>query len=201
MKKVFCFVMAILICASLAFPAVAAENEFVPSITYKGYPEISTVKDDAGKDAIGVVYDADGAVMNYVYEGCLLITPIAEAETSTKISEDAEKLLLEVYEALCDGTMTLPYDKVDGIDADKMVIRELMDVSFDCGDDHAEAVENDDHLIEVTFELGVAADDVVVVMAYVDEEWVPAEEVTNNGDGSVTCLFEKLCPVAIAVEA
>jgi len=37
-------------------------------------------------------------------------------------------------------------------------------------------------------------------MSYVNGEWIPAEEIINNGDGTVTITFKQLCPVAIAVE-
>lgn len=175
MKKTICVLLAVLICAALAVPAVAANNAFVPSITYKGYPELIKAADAGEEDILA----------------CTMVMSVAEAKNSN--TEEAKKLV-EVYEALNDGSMTLPYDKVDGIDADKMVIRELLEVNMICTHNHK------DDLIRLTFDLGVAADAVVVGMAYVNDEWVPAEEVVNNGDGTVTFAFKQLCPIAIAVE-
>ena len=40
----------------------------------------------------------------------------------------------------------------------------------------------------------------VTVMAYVDGEWSAIKSVVNNGDGTVTCIFEDICPVAFVVE-
>ena len=37
-------------------------------------------------------------------------------------------------------------------------------------------------------------------MTYNDGQWEPIRETRNNGDGTVTCLFEHLCPVAFFVE-
>ena len=55
--------------------------------------------------------------------------------------------------------------------------------------------------LSLTFDLGVGADVPVSVLCYVDGQWVEIYSVTNNGDGTVTCVFEKLCPIAFAVPA
>ena len=175
MKKTICILLVVLICAALAIPAMGAANAFVPSITYKGYPEL-----------VKAVDAADADVMD-----CLTVMSVAQAKS--KNTEKAKKLV-EVYEALNDGSMTLPYDKVNGVAADKMVIRELLEVYMNCQHGHK------DDLITLTFDLGVAPGVTVVGMAYVNDAWVPAEEVTNNGDGTVTFVFKELCPIAIAVE-
>lgn len=156
-----------------------SENEFVPSITYKGSPLLVAAEDADGNDLMG----------------CLAVVSVSEAE---KLPKEKQELLEKVYKELNNDTMVLPYEKVEGIDADKMVIRELLEVYFTCDEDHrAEYV--------LTFDLGVEADDVLVAMSYVegemDFEWVPAIEVINNGDGTVTFTFEELCPIAIAIEA
>ena len=155
-----------------------SENEFVPSITYKGSP------------ALIAAVDAEG---NSIAD-CLRIVPVSEAEELTK---DKRELLEQVYEELSAGTMVLPYEKVEGIDADKMVIRELVEVYFTCHDEHKSGYE-------LTCDLGVEDDVVLVAMAYVEGEegfeWVPAIEIIHNGDGTVTFKFDQLCPVAIAIE-
>lgn len=201
MKKVLCIVLAILICASLAFPVLAAE--FVPSITYKGSPSFVSKKDDAGKVSVGaVVMVTEGAEEaeeeELVYEGCLRVTPVAKAKTLPEAERD---LLLKVYKELSDGTMVLPYDKVEGINADKMVIRELMDVALVCDHEHATKLKEENVVIRLAFDLGVAKDAKLAAMTYVNDEWVPAVELVNNGDGTVSCTFEDLCPVVFAIEA
>ena len=183
MKKLICLTLAILVCASLAVPALAAN--FVPSITYKGRPSCNKI-----------VVAIDGKEET-VEQGCLRITPVSKAN---KLPEAEKELLQKVYKELSDGTMVLPYDKVEGINADKMVIRELLDVAFVCDHEHATKLKDEGVTVTLTFKLGVAKDDVLVAMTYVNDEWVPAVELVNNGDGSVTCTFEDLCPVAFAIE-
>ena len=208
MKKVICIALAILICASLAVPAIAAD--FVPSITYKGSPTLISKKDaSTGSTVVGYVVKpategAEGAeateaeVVEPVEEGCLRIVSVANADL---LPEEDATLLKKVYEELSNETMVLPYDKIEGINADKMVVRELLDIGYVCEHDHATNLKEEGIAISLTFNLGVAKDAVLVAMSYVNEEWVPAVELVNNGDGTVTATFEDLCPVVFAIEA
>ena len=60
------------------------------------------------------------------------------------------------------------------------------------------ALEADADLV-LTFDLDIEANKEVCVMTYKNSEWAPIKKVVNNGDGTVTCTFEHLCPVAISV--
>lgn len=54
MKKLVCMLAVLLVCLSLAGPAMAASNTFVPSITHKDGPDIAEVILD-GQNAGGCV--------------------------------------------------------------------------------------------------------------------------------------------------
>lgn len=201
MKRILCVVLAIVTCFALACPAFAAEGEFVPSITYKPSPEIVPEKDPNGEDAVGVVKDKDGNIIDYVYGPCLVITPVSEAETSTLIPQDAKETLLDVYEALSTGMMALPYDKYNAdLNPKEMAIRDLFDASWLCAD-HPIMVAPEGVTVTVTFDLGVDANEAVYCMTYMDSQWAPIVSVKNNGDGTVTCVFEDFCPVAFSVRS
>lgn len=160
-----------------------AEAEFVPSVTYKGGPA------------------ATKAVLNERdVTSCVAVTAVEEAqEKKTDITQEERDLLIDVYEQLADGTMTLPI-------AGDYVIRDFVDVSFryeDCREveDHEEKdeeLEEKGITMTVEFDLGIAANAELMVMAYVDGEWVEIPS-TNNGDGTVLCEFENVCPVAFIV--
>lgn len=195
MKKVINLIVVLLVCVSMACAVFA--DEFVPSISYKGAPSVLTVQDAEGKDAVGVLRDASGKIISYVYEECLLLTPVAEAETSTEIPADAKETLLSVYAALSDGSMKLPYG--DTVDASTMVIRDLFDLRVVCTEhNHAEELAKEGVTLELTFNMEVSEKNSIVVMTY-DNAWSEIVKVTNNGDGTVTCVFEHLCPVSISV--
>lgn len=170
-----------------------ASANFVPSITYKdGIPVIdieSNIEIDGGNSwGSGI-------------DECVVVTSIAQAiEKSTDISQDDRDLLLEVYEAIAKGEMELPLEG-------DYVIRDLVDISFEyedcrCIEKHGhkdQCLAEDGVTLTITFDMDVASTDNVVVMAYVNGEWTAIKSVTNNGDGTVTCIFEDICPVAFVV--
>lgn len=182
MKKLITLAVVLVLCMAVVLPAAAAG--FVPSITYKGSPDVEE----------GVMDEKD-------VSNCVVVTSIQQArEKSTDITQEERDLLLEVYEKLNDGSMTLP---IDG----EYVIRELVDVSFE----HDDCRQKEDHdnkpaklkeekvTLTLDFELGVEKDAKLAVMTYIEGQWTDIEGVENNGDGTVTCVFEDICPVAFAV--
>lgn len=200
MKRVIAIFAAAMLCVSLAVPAMAAENDFTPSVTNKPAPEIVPVPDDQGNPAIGVICDGDGRVLDYVYEDCLIITPVSEANTSKKIPEASKTVLLDVYGKLLSGDMTIPYEKHStALNSGNMVIRDLFDATFIC-DEHPEMLEPEGVTLKITFDLGVKAGVDVYTMTYKEGQWNPVVSTKNNGDGTVTCVFEKLCPVEFSLE-
>lgn len=203
MRKIVACLVALMICASMVLPAAAAP--FTPSVTYTPCPSIVPVEDPDGNPALGEVLE-DDVVIDYVYETCLVVTPVAEAETSTDIPEESRAILLDVYAKLNSCEMQIPYDKFNaGLDSSKMSVRDLFDATFMCGGattivDHPAMLEPDGVTFRITFDLGVAADEKIYTLTYIDGEWNPIVSTVNNGDGTVTCVFEKLCPIAFCVE-
>lgn len=153
-------------------------------------------------------YEKDEHFRSYIKDGCIVVTPVAKAKESKKIPKKAAETLVKVYEDLNSGKMKLPYEEVEDIRPDDMVILELLDGSWLCGDseeydhDHPEEVAPEGIVFDITFKIGVGPNDKVVVMTYDEEteKWSPIKKVINNGDGTITCTFEHLCPIAISVE-
>ncbi|MBQ7345292.1 MAG: hypothetical protein IJW45_04425 [Oscillospiraceae bacterium] len=199
MKKIIALLTVLMLCAAMVVPASAA-NEFTPSVSNKPAPEIVPVVDPNGDPAIGEIIDEVQEIIDYVYEPCIVITPVSEATTSTEIPDDAEELLLDVYAKLQSGEMTIDYETLfGGVDNDDMVIRDLFDVTFLC-EEHPEMLAPTGIVFRVTFDIGVEAGVDVYTTTYKNGEWVPAVSTVNNGDGTVTCLIEDFCPVAFSVE-
>lgn len=197
MRRIVTLLLVLVLCISLACPVFA--DEFVPSISDKNAPEIVPGKDPDGKPTIGRILK-DGEVIDYIYEGCLVVTPVSQAKTSTLIPDAAEELLLDVYAKLNSGAMQLPYEKISSkLDPKKMVIRDLFDASWLC-EEHPEMVAPAGVTVELTFDLGVGKNTDVYVMTYKNNAWNPIVSVENNGDGTVTCVFEDFCPIAFAVQ-
>lgn len=183
MRKIMSLLVVLLLFVGLVCPALAAQSVFVPSISYKDGPDIVDAEAD-GKDVTG----------------CLVVTTITGArEKTTDIYQEDRDLLLEVYEKLDNGSMKLPI-------AEDYVVRELVDVSWqkttcvEAEHGHKQWLQQEDTTVSVTFDLGVGKSTDVVVMVYLDGQWVAAESVVNNGDGTVTVVFEDICPVAFCVK-
>lgn len=193
MKKLVCMLLVLVLTVAMVLP-VSATSDFVPSISYKDHPDVVEPP---------VLIDEEGEVLHELEWPCLEITSVGEAaQTPDDEKTDADKLLLDVYNQLTDGTMSLPFEEDKKED---MVIRDLIDASLICGDQHTDPSHVDELakpgvFIEITFDLGVEPDTEVVVMAYVDGQWAPIHSVKNNGDGTVTCVFEQICPIAFCVE-
>ena len=184
MKKMIIFLMAVIMCVSFVLPVCAAEQEFVPSITYKD--GLVAVEATMNGEAVG---------------DCIIVTSIKEAkEKKTDIYQETRDLLLEVYEKLSDGTMKLPLEG-------DYVILELVDISFakttcveETTHEHEEWLKQVGNTI--TVDLGHLSKGLdLVVLSYNDGQWNKIENVTNNGDGTYACVFEHFCPVAFCVEA
>lgn len=179
MRRIISLIIALVLCIGMACPVHAAAKPFVPSISYKDGPEI---------------------VAGEPHGDCLVVTTIPEAKNkSTDIYQEERDLLLTVYDQLSDGSMKLPVK-------DDYVIRDLVDVSWEktacveAGHGHKEWLEENNTSIQVTFDLGVKKNTEVIVMVYLDGEWVSAKKVKNNGNGTVTVEFEDICPVAFCVK-
>lgn len=195
MKKVMSVLIAVMMFVLMATPAMA--DDFVKSIGYKDHPELEEFIGPDGKPYVGIIRDAEGNILDYLSADCIVVTAVADVDKSDRIPTAAAALLKQVYAALKDGSMKLPYDKL-GLDASKMVIRDLFDVSFLCTE-HPEMIAPKGVTLELTFDLGVAKNVNVAVMTYKNDAWGGIVKVTNNGNGTLTCVFEDFCPVAFSV--
>lgn len=199
MKRLISLALAIMFVLSVSCVAFADEETFVPSITDKGAPEV--VLDDEGY--IGIVLSEDDTVISKVPAPHLVITPVSEAETSELLPETARDILLDVYNRLNDGSMLLPTEKLDeNLESNEVVIRDLFDMSWICQEaspTHEELIEPEGVVLQMTFKVKGLGDDTIYVMTYNDGEWNPIANVVNNGNDTITCTFEHLCPVAFIV--
>lgn len=203
MKKFVCMLLALVICLSLAAPVFADDN-FVPSISYKPDPEIVPVVGEDQGEYMGVIRDADGNVIQYVESGCLRLTPVAhlwDEEEEKDIPDAVKKLLQFVYDSLLDNTMEIPYEKhEEDLDPANMVIRDLFDARFYC-EECPKMLEPEGVVLELIFDLGVVPEAQIYVQTYDEatKEWNPIVKTENNGDGTVTCTFEHLCAIEFSM--
>ena len=203
MKRWMSILTALLICLSLAVPAFAAEVDYVPSITAKPAPEL----DGTGADADGLpvieVKDENKEVVHTSPVQHLFITSVAEVmgDDPVAISEEKVEALKEAYTVLDDPDLNifeLVPELAEIVEAGvkEMVVMDLFDVTI-VNEELEQHLNKDGHTIELTFDVNVPADQAVYVMVFKENKWQLIESAVNNGDGTVTCVFEHFCPVAI----
>lgn len=187
MKKVICLIAVLAVCLTFMSAAFAAEDTFVPSIGYKDGPDI-----------VDAELDKETTETEEV-EACLVVTSLkAAVEKLTDISQEARDELLDVYEKLESGEMKLPIE-------DGFTVRELIDLSWEqigCVEEehiHKDELNKEGVTVTIALDIGLDANTEVLVFSYHDGQWAPIKSVKNNGDGTVTCVFEHFCPVAFAV--
>ncbi len=206
MKRIITLVLAVVLMLTITVSATAAE--FVESITNKGAPQLVVIDQVDGKDVVGYIKDSNGDQLSTEYIECLIITSVSEAEDDPDIPDDAREELLEVYDELrkpgtnlsevCPDLDDIVKNNWDpNKSANDLVVKDLFDISDLCDDikDHLK----DGAVLDLTFDLGIASGTFITAMVYVDGKWQPVVSCVNNGDGTVTVEFDKICPVAFLV--
>lgn len=205
MKRLFTLTLAIIMILSITFSASAAQ--FVESITNKGAPSLVIIDKTNGKDVVGSITDPDGNKISTEYLECLIITSITDVINGKDVPEEIKKVMLEVYEQLkgdgditkiCPDLVEIVKEKWgDDKDANDLVIKDLFDVTDYCEDIPTHL--KDGSILDLTFDIGIAPGSFIYAMVYVDGKWQPVVDTINNGDGTVTVKFDKICPVAFLV--
>ncbi len=191
MKKFVACLLMLVLCLSVAVSAFAETVEFVPSISYKPAPGV-VATDPAG------------------HEDCIVIVPVAEADTSKDITADEAATLKKVYNELSkDGVklseqcadLTTLVEKTlgEGKTADDLVVRDLFHVGATC--EEIPAYLADGKTLKLTLDSTVGKDEKVFAMLYKDGKWVALDNTVNNGDNTITVELDELGPVAIMVPA
>lgn len=191
MKKFVACLLALMLCLSTAVTAIAETVEFVPSISYKPAPGVVTT-DPAG------------------HEDCIIVVPVAEADTSKELTPVEKETLKKTYEELSKDGVKLSEQCPDltdlvkkalgeGKTADDLVVRDLFHVGATC--EEIPALLADGKTLKLTLDSTLAKDVKVFAMLYKDGKWVALDNVLNNGDKTITVTIDKLGPVALMVPA
>lgn len=203
MKRLITLAAALLL--ALAVPVTALAANFTPSVEAKPAPEL--VRPNLGPDypnAVAAIYDSNGNILAALEEGDIVITPLAEAD-SAPLEEIAEMLKNAHQEILSAGDLAELCAALDAraaaIDpsctAEDFVVRDLFDVTLT--GTAKEMLKNGAYL-ELIFDIDLEAEELPPVVIYKcpGDQWSALEQqqVLNNGNGTVTVRFNKLCPVA-----
>ena len=204
MRKGMQLISILLIIAILAIPAGAAS--FTPSVEQKGAPTLSELTDESGKSVAAIVTDAEGREVMSVSSDSVTVTSVADIQEAP---EEVQAAMEEAYKSISESKsleVAAPA-LVDALEESEsvlnvsdLVVRDLIHVAVD--EDVAKAME-EGASITLKFDMGMEPDELLIVMVYVDGEWVviDADKVEIHENGEVTVTFDgKLGPVACVVE-
>lgn len=208
MKKIFAGIMVLMLILSCSLNLFAANDNFVPSISEKPAPEIEGFEED-GTKYIGKIIDKDGNTIKKIPVGYILVTPIAEIDASAELSQETKDELKAAYAALtadgadlskiCSVLNSIVADKLgSGKNANNLVIRDFFDVTV-IGDEYKALLAVEGNKLVVDLKVAVDPDAFVAATVYVNGEW-KLVDIKNNGDNTITCTFDSVCPVALFVE-
>lgn len=188
MKRVLSVVVALMIFGAMTVNAFALG--FVPSIEVKNAPGLSLYTED-GEEIFGKIVDAEGKVVSIEKDGCIIVTPVADAyDQESGIKEDVKKALISAYEDIKkNGTKAL-----EGLVDKGLAVRDLFAVSSDCAD-LLKYLPVEGNKLDLKFDLKLGKEEKIQAVIYVDGAWKKLP-VVNNGDGTVTVTFEELGVVA-----
>lgn len=183
MKKMLCLIAVLALAISMFVPAFAAEDDFVPSISYKDGPTIDEAEMNGGETG-----------------DCLVITTLkGAAEKTTDISQEDRDLLLDVYDQIVKGEMALPMPE-------DYIVRELLDISWEelgCiqdGHPHEDELQKEGVVVKIRFDLDIKPEDELKIYTYHDGKWDEVQILELTEDGNAVCLFEHFCPVVFCVK-
>lgn len=222
MKKVVAFLVAGVLAVSLVPPAMA--NTFTDSVEQKGSPSLAVTKGENGisvsiavvenenmdnvEDLIPVeavsvtsVANLEKAPAKVQEEMTQAYNSIAEAGSLVKAVPEFEKVVEDQIQKMLDiaADAGKNADALKNVKAENLIVRDL--IYIDLQEDYvAQLAEN--QAVRLCFDLKLEEDAFLMVMVFVDNEWVivPANDVRVLPTGEVLIALDAFGPVAFVVE-
>lgn len=193
MKKTITSICAVLTAAMLVVPVSAAK--YTPSVTQKGAPTAAAFTPSVQQKGAPTV-EQTGVRVTALVDLSKASKEVQETvEEAYKIIAEAESLE-EAVPTLADVLKEMDTD----LTAEDLVVRDLFYLELE--KELEETLEKEKE-VAVTFEVeGMEADDFLMVMVFVDGEWVivDAENVEMGEEEEVTVTFEAVGPIAFITE-
>lgn len=205
MKRVIAFALVLITVLTAAVPVMAAEQSFVPSVSFDS-SIIEIIAKEDGRDVIGYVEDANGNRLSTEYHDCLVVTSVLDVKRGdTVISKEACDLLIKTYESLtADGVKLSQQIPVlndiakeafgQSSTADDLTVRDIYDFTSLC-EDLNNYLEAGDNTLTLKVKMSVEENTFISVVSLYNGQWVPAQRVVKNNDRTISVTFTKLCPV------
>lgn len=185
---------------SLSVVGFAAEDDFRPSVDSKDHPVIvPQLFDGVSFDAL--ILDEN----NEVIEGIHLVTkrnPDGEIIVTAYSEKDIadERVNVVYFEASYQDILSArSLKELNDLIPVGMIVRDFFDITLVGAYND---IFNEGKKLQIRFDLGVELKEKIMALTRCSDEsgWEFVESVTINPDGSVTVVFDRLCPVIFLAE-
>ena len=205
MKRFAAFALAVVTGVSLmSTVAFAADGDnFVPSATKKGAPELVEQKDEDGNSFVAQIVNGDEVIAN-IPASDVNITAYADRESAGETIHAALAGALEDVQGASDlsnlnsaltDVAKVQYPDYAGY---TFTVTDLFDITI--SENYQDMLNsNDSYEFRVWLETGIEADVQAPIVMHRDatKNWLVLtnDNVTNLGNGTMLCDFNGLCPV------
>ncbi len=200
MKKVISLAIAIFMMFGICVSAFAADGDFRPSVDSKDHPVI------VPQNFNGISFDA--LILdenNEVIEGIHLVTEenedgeiIVTAYSEIEVADERVNVIYfqESYEDILDARSLQELNELIPVG---MIVRDFFDITL-VGS--YQNIFKEGKKLQIRFDIGAELKEKIMALTRCSDEsgWEFVESVTVNPDGSVTVVFDKLCPVIFLTE-
>ena len=200
MKKAISLILSLVMVLSFSVVAFAAEDDFRPSVDSKDHPVI------VPQDFNGISFDA--LILgenNEVIEGVHIVTErrpdgeiIVTAYSEKDVADDrVDVVYFEAsYQELLDTRSLAELNELIPLG---MIVRDFFDITL-VGT--YKDIFKEGKKLQIRFDIGAELKEKLMVLTRCSDEsgWEFVESITINPDGTVTVVFDRLCPVIFLTE-
>lgn len=200
MKKAISVIISIAMVLCLSIPAFAANGDFRPSVPSKDHPVVIP-QDYNGVSFDALILDENDKVIEGLHivtekrpDGAIIVTAYSEIDTA---DGRVDVVYMQAsYEDILDARSLQELNELIPIG---MIVRDFFDVTL-VGT--YKDIFKEGKRLQIRFDIGAELEEKIMALTRCSDEdgWEFVESVTVNPDGTVTVIFNKLCPVVFLTE-
>ncbi|MBQ4603156.1 MAG: hypothetical protein IJB16_01000 [Clostridia bacterium] len=200
MKKAISLILSLIMVLSFSVAAFAAEGDFRPSVPSKDHPLIvPQLLNGISFDAL--ILDENNEVIEGIHlvtgensDGEIIVTAYSEIEIA---DERVNVVYMETSYKEVLGARSL--QELHDMIPLGMIVRDFFDITL-VGT--YQDIFKEGKKLQIRFDIGAELKEKIMALTRCSDEegWEFVESVTINPDGTVTVIFDKLCPVIFLTE-
>lgn len=200
MKKAISLILSLIMVFGLSVSAFAAEDDFRPSVDSKDHPVI-VPQDFNGISFDALILDENNEVIEGIHivterrpDGDIIITAYSEIEVA---DERVNVVYMQTsYKEILSARSLKELNELIPLG---MIVRDFFDITL-VGT--YKDIFKEGKKLQIKFDIGAQLKEKLMVLTRCSDEsgWEFVESVTINPDGTVTVIFDRLCPVIFLTE-